>query len=95
MHYSQLQVLPSSSFNGACKDTKRPQNANMGVSIIRVGFWAYYTIVIIRSPQNSIGKYLGPYIIASRERSAILESTRDFKLSGVGFRVRREQIFHE
>ena len=35
---------------------------NIGALIIRIGFWGYYTIVIIRSHQKSIGNYLGPYI---------------------------------
>ena len=37
--------------------------------MIRMGFWmvlgAYYTIVIVRNPQNSIGNYLGPCIMKS------------------------------
>ena len=36
---------------------------NIGALIIRIGFWGplyYYTIIIIRSPHNSIGN-LGPY----------------------------------
>ena len=33
------------------------------VLTIRIGFWSHYTIAIIRNPQNSIGNYLGPYII--------------------------------
>ena len=38
--------------------------ANIGASIIRIGFGAHYTIVMIRNPQNSIGTYSGPYITA-------------------------------
>ena len=35
---------------------------NVGALIIRIGFWAHYTIAIIKSSQTSIGNYLGPYI---------------------------------
>ena len=36
---------------------------NIGASIIKQGFGAqYYTIRIIRSPQNCIGNYEGPYV---------------------------------
>ena len=35
---------------------------NIGALIIRIGFGAHYTIVIIRNAQNIIGNYLGPYI---------------------------------
>ena len=35
---------------------------NIGTSIIRIGFGAHYTILTRRSPQNSIGNYLGPHI---------------------------------
>ena len=34
---------------------------NVGALILRIGFGARYTIIIIRIPQNSIGNYLGPY----------------------------------
>ena len=30
---------------------RSPQRSNAGVFIIRIGFWVYYTIIIIRSPQ--------------------------------------------
>ena len=34
-----------------------------GALIIRIGFWAHYTIIMIwNPPQNSIVNYLGPYI---------------------------------
>ena len=41
------------------------QNTNplIGVLIIRRGFWGpFYTLVLIRNPQNSIGNCLGTYI---------------------------------
>ena len=28
---------------------------------VRIGFWAHYTINIIRSPNKLVGNYLGPY----------------------------------
>ena len=31
-----------------------------GALIIRIGFWSHFTIVTIRSPQNSVGNFLGP-----------------------------------
>ena len=38
-------------------------DANVGSELIRIGFWeVFYTITIIRNPQNSIGNYLGPHI---------------------------------
>ena len=38
-------------------------NCNIGALILRIGFWAHDTIIIIRTPpQSSIGKYLGPCI---------------------------------
>ena len=39
----------------------RASKHNIGALIIRIGFWAHYTIFIIRTPQNSIGTYLGRY----------------------------------
>ena len=36
---------------------------NIGASRIRIGCWGHYTINIRRTPQNSIGNCLGPYII--------------------------------
>ena len=36
--------------------------ANIGALIIRIGFGALYTILIIRNAQNRIGNYLGFYI---------------------------------
>ena len=30
---------------------------NIGALIIRIGFWAHYTISIIRNPQNNVGNY--------------------------------------
>ena len=41
------------------------QEANIGPLIIRIGLWgplSHYTIIMIRNPQNSIGKYEGPYM---------------------------------
>ena len=36
---------------------------NIGALRTRIGFWEkYYTIIIIRNTQNSIGNYLGPYV---------------------------------
>ena len=37
-------------------------NHNIGVLIIRIGFWAHYSIIRIRTPPNSIGNDLSPYI---------------------------------
>ena len=34
----------------------------MGALIFRIGWGAHYTVILIRSHQNSIGNYLGPYI---------------------------------
>ena len=31
------------------------RRCDIGASIIRIGFWAHYTILIRRNPQNSIG----------------------------------------
>ena len=44
--------------------------------MIRIGFWGPFMPIIIivlitRSPQNSIGKYLGPYIIRGLVRIPI------------------------
>ena len=39
-----------------------PTSCNIGALIIRIGFGAHYTIIILRNPQNSIGNYLGGYI---------------------------------
>ena len=36
---------------------------DVGALKIRTGFGAYYTIMIMKSPKNSIGNYYGPYII--------------------------------
>ena len=38
---------------------------NVGALIIRIGFWGHYTMITLRSPQSSIGSYLGPYISGS------------------------------
>ena len=27
----------------------------LGALIVRIGFWGYYTVIITRNPQNSIG----------------------------------------
>ena len=35
---------------------------NIGALMIRIGCWGYYTIVMMRNPQSSIGNSLGPYI---------------------------------
>ena len=35
---------------------------NIGALIIRIGFWAHFTILILRNHQNSIGNYSGPHI---------------------------------
>ena len=35
----------------------------IGALIIRIRFWSPFSISIIRNAQNSIGNYLGPYII--------------------------------
>ena len=43
-----------------------PETFNIGALIIRIGFGAHYIIVMVRNPQNSIGKYLGPYIMQFR-----------------------------
>ena len=46
--------------------TKRAQGHYREMEVIltiRRGVWGHYTIAIIRNPQNSIGNYLGPYII--------------------------------
>ena len=33
-------------------------SGNIGASIIRIGFWGiYYTVMIIRNPQNNVGNY--------------------------------------
>ena len=34
---------------------------NIGALIVRIGSWVYYTIIIIRNHQNSIGNYQGPF----------------------------------
>ena len=41
---------------------------NIGALINEWGFGVYNTIVIIKSPQNSIGNYLGRYSRASKAR---------------------------
>ena len=33
-----------------------------GLNKLQQGFVAHYTILIIRTPQNSVGTYIGPYI---------------------------------
>ena len=44
---------------------KDSEQTHVGALIIRMGFWGRlcYTVIIIGSLHNSIGKYLGPYII--------------------------------
>ena len=44
------------------------KDANLGAFIVRIGFGAHYTIIIIRSPHNIIGRYEGPYINPSVSR---------------------------
>ena len=36
---------------------------HIGALIISIGFWAHYTTVTIRFPHNSIGNYLGTFIM--------------------------------
>ena len=38
---------------------------NKGALIIRIGFWAHFTITRARNHHKSIGIYLGPYITLS------------------------------
>ena len=45
---------------------------NFGALMIRIGFWAHYTISIIRNPQHTIGIYLGPYSMSFGQGSLIL-----------------------
>ena len=33
---------------------------------IRIGLWGIFTVLVIRKPQNSIGKYVGLYIFGER-----------------------------
>ena len=53
---------------------------NIGAFILRVGFGAQYTIMIISNPQNSIGNYLRAYItLQSTTHSKCSPSTsKDF-----------------
>ena len=64
---------------------------NIGALLIRMGFWGHSTIITIRSPQNSICNYLGPYsgrfrVVAFRFaarftcRFACLESSLEFQI---------------
>ena len=39
-----------------------PLTVNTGAFIFRIGFWGHSTISTIRN-QNSIGNYLGPYVV--------------------------------
>ena len=39
--------------------------------MIRIGFWAYYAILIIRNPHNGIGNYLGPYVTFTKNGSLL------------------------
>ena len=42
-----------------------------GALMIRIGFWAYYAILIIRNPHNGIGNYLGPYVTFTKNGSLL------------------------
>ena len=44
--------------------TKDP---TIGALIIRIGFGVYYTIVLLRNPQKSVGNSLGPYMTLHEE----------------------------
>ena len=50
---------------------------NIGASIIRIGFGAQDTIIIKRSPQNSIGNYLAPYSIVVLESESQFDSRNE------------------
>ena len=39
-----------------------PKTSDVGALIIRTGFGARYTVIVTRSPQNTIGTFFGPYI---------------------------------
>ena len=56
------RVKPMQGFSTQICLPQRPKalNPNIGALVIRIGFWAQYTIVIIRHPQNGIGNYVGP-----------------------------------
>ena len=38
------------------------QDCNIGACIVRIEFWGSYTVVTVRSTQNSIGNHLGPIL---------------------------------
>ena len=45
-----------------------PSPANIGALIVKIGFGAHYTIIILRNPQNGRGNYLGPSCTRPRQK---------------------------
>ena len=46
-----------------CSGFRIQKRYNIGASITSIGFGAHYTIIRMGNPQNSMGRYLGPYIM--------------------------------
>ena len=53
--------------------------------IIRIGFGAHYTTIIIRNRQNNIGNDLGPYIIEQVSPACFFADSFGFNSSEAAF----------
>ena len=93
--------------HGARKAHSKPigsrcSNANIGALVIRTGFGAYYTIIIIRNPQNPILIIKAPTLrqAAGQKPAPVLQANMPLSLAagheaglcmggcmGLGFRV--------
>ena len=60
---------------------------NTGSLMVRIGFGVYYTIRIIRNPQNSIGKYQGPHIKHETWDSALQQPGCSTSLSRIDWKL--------
>ena len=68
------------------------QNSNTGALRIRIWFGTHYTITIITNPQNSIGKYQGPYFLWSLAHVVKFNEAGDMVLPGL-FRLLGDSDF--
>ena len=60
---------------------------NIGALIVRIGSWVYYTIIIIRNHQNSIGNYQGPFFtFIPPFRPRVGKNTKRRRLSALALR---------
>ena len=63
---------------------------NVVALIIRIGFWGV-SIIILRNPQNSIGKYLGPLYYCV-EKGTLAKSSCDSSSFYVWISVLRDAL---